>query len=332
MSKESEPTTTGRKRCDMSYESTTFNVMIASPGDVAVQRVIVREVIYEWNAIHSMQRRFVLLPVGWESHSSPDMGDRPQAIINKQVLANCDLLVAIFATRLGTETGKHESGTVEEIKEHIALGKPTMLYFSTNLGSTINFDVEQFKRLQAFQKWCSNKGLYETYDSDNVFRHKFSRQLQLKVNQHSLFNVGNPERSHSADPPPTPADDDSHSIVFSLSTIASDAAKGAARSPRPELTEKARTLLKAASLDPSGYILVLSTLSGTAYQVNNEQVNTTNDRRELALWDEALDQLESARLIRQRDTTGKGLLLYELVSAGYAVADLISSETNDWIA
>jgi len=48
----------------MSYESTTFNVMIASPGDVAVQRVIVREEIYEWNAIHSMHRK-ISAPTRW---------------------------------------------------------------------------------------------------------------------------------------------------------------------------------------------------------------------------------------------------------------------------
>lgn len=314
----------------MSYESRTFNVMIASPGDVAVQRAIVREEVYEWNAIHSMHRKIVLLPVGWESHSSPEMGDRPQGVINKQLLNSCDLLVAIFATRLGTDTGKHESGTVEEIKEHIALEKPAMLYFSTNLGNSANFDVDQFKRLQQFQKWCSDKGLYETFDSDNVFRRKFSRQLQLKLNQHSLFKVQPVVSSQVG------LADQSLNV---RDAPLSDRDKGSAGlpndpklEPRPDLNEKARAMLKAASLDPSGFILVVTTLGGTDYQVNNEQMNTTHDRRELALWDEAVEQLEKMDLIREKNTTGSGLRLYEMTSSGYAVADLIDSATKDWIA
>ena len=70
----------------MSYISKVFNVMIASPGDVASERTIIRDVIYEWNAVHSESRNIVLMPIGWESHSSPEMGGSPQDIINKQVL------------------------------------------------------------------------------------------------------------------------------------------------------------------------------------------------------------------------------------------------------
>ena len=47
----------------------------------------------------------ILMPVGWDTHASPEMGDRAQAIINKQVLKNADLVVAAFWTRLGSPTG-----------------------------------------------------------------------------------------------------------------------------------------------------------------------------------------------------------------------------------
>jgi len=48
----------------MSYIATTFNVMIASPGDVASERAMIRDAVYEWNAVHSISRKIVLLPVG----------------------------------------------------------------------------------------------------------------------------------------------------------------------------------------------------------------------------------------------------------------------------
>ena len=55
----------------MSYPAQVFNVMIASPSDVAAERGLVREIVHEWNAVHSFRRRIILQPVGWETHSSP---------------------------------------------------------------------------------------------------------------------------------------------------------------------------------------------------------------------------------------------------------------------
>jgi hypothetical protein len=48
----------------MAFEATACNVMIASPGDVQVERNIVREVVHEWNAVNASARSTVLLPVG----------------------------------------------------------------------------------------------------------------------------------------------------------------------------------------------------------------------------------------------------------------------------
>ena len=48
----------------MSYNAKVFNIMIASPEDVACERSIFRDVVYEWNAVNSEARNIVLLPVG----------------------------------------------------------------------------------------------------------------------------------------------------------------------------------------------------------------------------------------------------------------------------
>ena len=50
----------------MSYMALAVKVMIASPGDVAKERQLIRDVIHEWNAIHAEDRKIVLMPVGWE--------------------------------------------------------------------------------------------------------------------------------------------------------------------------------------------------------------------------------------------------------------------------
>jgi hypothetical protein len=135
----------------MSYSALTFNVMIASPGDVASERAIVRDVVYEWNAVNANSKKIVLLPVGWETHSSPEMGATAQTIINRQVLSKCDLLVGVFWTRIGTATEHHLSGTVEEIEEHVSAGRPAMLYFSSQPVVLDTVDMDQVQKLKEFK-------------------------------------------------------------------------------------------------------------------------------------------------------------------------------------
>ena len=161
--------------------------MIASPSDVESERLIIREVIYDWNVVHSVKERIVLLPVDWESHSSPEMGERPQAIVNKQTVDKCDLLVAVFGTRIGTETGEYPSGTVEEVEKHVASGKPVMLYFSTQLGHSDDFDGEQYAKLEKLKKDYKNRGLCGTYEKHSELSEKFYHHLALTVNNHKIF-------------------------------------------------------------------------------------------------------------------------------------------------
>lgn len=103
---------------------------MASPSDCAQERKIITEVITYWNAVNSLDRATIVEPVLWETHSRPALGDRPQEIINEQIVDHCDLLIGAFWTRLGTPTGKAESGTAEEIERFRNKKMPVLLYFS----------------------------------------------------------------------------------------------------------------------------------------------------------------------------------------------------------
>lgn len=103
----------------MAYTATVIPVMIASPGDVAEERQVIREMIHEWNDINSARSKVMLTPIGWETHTSPELGVRPQELINQRLLVDCDLLIGVFWTRLGSPTGNEASGTVEEIHRHL---------------------------------------------------------------------------------------------------------------------------------------------------------------------------------------------------------------------
>lgn len=167
----------------MPYDARVLQILIASPGDVQSERAIISELIYEWNYTNSRERSVVLLPIRWETHSSPEMGSRPQAIINRQIVDQCDMAVAVFWMRLGTPTGEAESGTAEEIARIGNSGKTVMLYFSDAQVRPRSVDFTEYQRLQEFQRQTYPNGLIETYDTLDEFREKFRRQLASQISR-----------------------------------------------------------------------------------------------------------------------------------------------------
>lgn len=165
----------------MAFDAKILRVLIASPGDVGDERNVISEIINDWNTINSVVSKVVLMPVKWETHSAPLMGDRPQAIINKQLVKDCDVLVGIFWTRVGTNTGVAISGTAEEIEQFVEMQKPVMLYFSQSPIEPDKIDVTQFTALKNFKEKMRLLGLTESYNGIPDFRQKFSRQLSINI-------------------------------------------------------------------------------------------------------------------------------------------------------
>jgi hypothetical protein len=280
----------------MSYKANVFNVMIASPDDVSAVRAIIREALAEWNAIHSSRRKMVLLPIGWDSHSSPEMGRTPQEIVNSQVLTNSDLLVGVFWTRIGTKTAEYASGSVEEIERHIESGRPAMLYFSTQPAHPDSFDADQYRELKKFRHSCQQRCLYETFDSHSNFKEQFFRQLQMKTNDHPMFSsVTDEERSVSSE------------VVESAFRI-------------PELSHEARVLLKEASQDDHGHIMFMRFMGGSALQTNGKNLIEDRSRRSVAMWEAALDELVAEALLVERGSKGEA---FEVTALGFQVADMV---------
>ena len=165
----------------MAFDAKILRILIASPGDVGEERNVIPEIINEWNAINSVISKVVLMPIKWETHSAPLMGDRPQAIINKQLVKDCDVLVGVFWTRVGTNTGVAVSGTAEEIEQFVEMKKPVMLYFSQSPIEPDKIDVTQFTTLKTFKEKMRLQGLTESYNGIPDFRQKLSRQLGLNI-------------------------------------------------------------------------------------------------------------------------------------------------------
>jgi hypothetical protein len=161
----------------MTYRANVYRVMLASPSDVKEERIEFSRVLETWNALHSLHERAVILPVKWETHSTPEMGDRPQEIINNQLIRDSDILVGVFWTRLGTPTGKAASGSVEEVEEFCQQGKPVLLYFSSAPVVADSINIKQYETLKEFREKCFQEGLVSTYNSVEEFRDLLSRHL-----------------------------------------------------------------------------------------------------------------------------------------------------------
>jgi hypothetical protein len=276
----------------MPFQATVYRVMIASPSDVPEERQLLRDVIGEWTAVHSVDKRAVLLPVAWESHAAPQMGDRPQAIINRQLLKDCDLLVAFFGTRIGSPSGAAVSGTVEEIDEHIQSGKPAMIYFSRVAVRPDRLDPAQYAAVEEFKKRCQDRGLYETYESHVELREKLTRQLAA-----TMIRI-------LADSGP------------SGPLIAQDFVLGDPTST--SLSDAGQALLRGALAD--GVVMRVRSMGGTEVQAGDKCFNKPGDARDTARWEAAVEELRDARLIEQTDTKGE---VYRVTHRGFERADRI---------
>lgn len=289
----------------MAYKATVVPVMIASPGDVAEEREIARSVIHDWNDVNSQRSKVMLAAVGWDSHSSPELGERPQELINKRILKDCDILIGVFWTRLGTPTGKSLSGTVEEVEEHVAAGKPAMIYFSSRPVELDSVDLDQYNQVKEIRKKWQQQGLIEAYDNVEQFRQKLSKQLQLCLNKNDYLRgiLESPKAANlSPNAGPVPG-----------------AVSVPPASPKFNLSKEEAALIKAAATDENGMILRMEYIGGQKIQAGKTSFGEEN-RREFSRWDDALRNLQSKGLIVGRGYKGE---VFELTHEGWSVADAL---------
>jgi len=174
------------------YDAKVLEVVIASPSDVEEERNICERVLYEWNNIHSKENGISLQPRRWENSIYSAVGKPPQNSINKQIIDDADLLIAIFWTKLGNPTEQYESGTVEEIERHIAHGKDAMIFFSNATVKPNVIDNNQYARLQAFKDWCKTNSLFVEYDTCQEFKDKAGNNISRYINamKQKILNEG----------------------------------------------------------------------------------------------------------------------------------------------
>lgn len=165
----------------MSFIARVYRIMIGAPSDIKEEVQIAKDVINEWNYVHTELHHKVLLPLHWSISAYPNSGKHPQKIINEQVVDKSDLLICIFGSKLGTPTDTDISGSVEEINEHLKAGKDVMIFFRKNLEIESLDDMQQVEKLLKFKESIKGNALFEEYEK-NSFKSILSQKLQLFLN------------------------------------------------------------------------------------------------------------------------------------------------------
>lgn len=89
----------------MAKAAIVLSVLVSSPSDVAAECATILTAIHDWNSSYPRDLSIMLEPVQWKTHAYPEAGDRPQALINRQIVDESDMVVAVFGHRIGTATG-----------------------------------------------------------------------------------------------------------------------------------------------------------------------------------------------------------------------------------
>ena len=152
---------------------TMYDLLLSCPSDVPEEILdTVNNVVEEFNQHFQDNLGIGIRVCHWSKSSFAESGGKPQDLLNKQFVEDCDVAVAIFKTRFGTPTDKYKSGTEEEIEILLNEGRQVFLYFDES-PVTPGYDSEQYRLVQEFKEKYRSRGIYGSFTSSEQFRKMF---------------------------------------------------------------------------------------------------------------------------------------------------------------
>ena len=178
---------------------TEFRIFIASPGDTENQRKLASMYVSEWNDTFGDDRSMVLKDWRWEKDLSPISGVDAQTEVNKKLVDNADIMIGFFWTRFGSPTKNDVSGTVEEIKIFLQLGKPIILYFIEKPVMPSGIDVHQLNEINKFKEQYRKDNIYAILNEEECL--DFRAKLMIAINNciSTLIDKENPAGNSGKD-------------------------------------------------------------------------------------------------------------------------------------
>ena len=108
---------------------TVYDILLSCPNDIVELKSVIQDSIESFNISLGKANNIRLELKHWSNSSFSQFGERPQGVLNRQFINDCDLCVALIGSRFGSPTGEYDSGTEEDIEKMISQKKQVFLYF-----------------------------------------------------------------------------------------------------------------------------------------------------------------------------------------------------------
>lgn len=164
-----------------------LRILLASPSDLAPEREAVGRVVRELNRTFPSAVGIHLEVIAWESHSTPALGEDPQAILSEQLGDDYDLFIGILWARVGTPTPRAPSGTIEEFRRAYDRWKAdpsavsVMFYFKTQALSPLDLDPDQLAQVRAFRAYLQQSAVTADFSSTEHFEEHLRVHLTRQI-------------------------------------------------------------------------------------------------------------------------------------------------------
>ncbi len=154
-----------------------YDLLISCPGDITAEIDLIKSAVEKFNSQFSDTLGISIRIKHWSKDSYPQSGGKPQELLNRQFVKECDAAVALFWTRFGTPTDQYGSGTEEEIEIMLEAGKQVFMYFSDKPIPPSAINQNEYERVLAFRKKYQSRGLYSCYATEDAFSSQFFAHL-----------------------------------------------------------------------------------------------------------------------------------------------------------
>ena len=183
----------------MPVSITTYRVFIATPGGLAAERELFRNVVRSYNESEATPRGVQFAAIGWED-TLPGRG-RPQGVINSD-LEDCDYCIVVLWDRWGSapsERGPHSSGTEEEFDVAMRCAadesrpmRDVVVFFKSVDERQLSDPGPQLTRVLDFRKRLEQERqlLFDTFGDSETLAEKLRRLLGRWLRQHELSRSG----------------------------------------------------------------------------------------------------------------------------------------------
>lgn len=156
---------------------TRYTVLLSGPSDVKEYWEIANEVIAKANRTLSSTTGIELYATDWQRDSRADSGAEPQALLNRQIVDDSDIVISFFKERYGTPTENYASGTEEEIKRGLEQGKCVLLYIWEPPENYVPTCNSQFSKIEELKNELGARVMYASFQDEEKLREKLTHDI-----------------------------------------------------------------------------------------------------------------------------------------------------------